>query len=216
LKTPARRSACGSRRICSSSETSIGGLRFEVPGRVLPYVFGAAGFARPMPTAQFTLSSGTLPDGTSPVLGTDVTNQLETSGEFTTPAASTAFMYSLGGGLEVPVARESGTGSRSGTGLRLARSHVRAQPEPPRTKTLGTLGNFRNPEGRSLFLVSPRRGLRARHNPGDVRIVAARAGVRFGSAPLLRFQPARGLLLLFFLFCALARPFILRGSRLLH
>jgi opacity protein-like surface antigen len=86
---------------------SIGGLRFEVPvqGRVLPYVFGGAGFARLMPTAQFTLSSGALPDGTSPALGTDVTNQLETSGEFTTPAASTAFMYSLGGGVEVPVAR---------------------------------------------------------------------------------------------------------------
>jgi hypothetical protein len=131
------------------------------------------------------------------VLGTDVTNQLETSGE-------------------VPVARESSTGSRSGTGLRLARSHVRAQPEPPRTQDSWNPWNFRNHEGRSLFLVSPRRGLRARHNPGDVRIVAARAGVRFGSAPLLRFQPARGLLLLFFLFCALARPFVLRGSRLLH
>jgi opacity protein-like surface antigen len=85
---------------------SIGGLRFEVPvqGRVLPYVFGGAGFARLMPTAQFTLSSGSLPDGSSP-LGTDVTSQLETSGEFTAPAASTAFMYSVGGGVEVPVAR---------------------------------------------------------------------------------------------------------------
>lgn len=85
---------------------SIGGLRFEVPvGRVQPYVFGGAGFARLMPTAQFTLSSGTLPDGTAPALGTDVTDQLETSGAFTAPAASTAFMYSLGGGIEVPVAR---------------------------------------------------------------------------------------------------------------
>ena len=47
---------------------SVGGLRFEVPlqGRVQPYVFGGAGFARLMPTAQFTLSSGTLPDGTPP------------------------------------------------------------------------------------------------------------------------------------------------------
>jgi opacity protein-like surface antigen len=86
---------------------SIGGLRFEVPlrGRVQPYVFGGAGFARLMPTAQFTLSSGTLPDGTSPAFGTDVTNQLETAGDFTTPVATTAFMYSLGGGIEVPVAR---------------------------------------------------------------------------------------------------------------
>jgi opacity protein-like surface antigen len=86
---------------------SIGGLRYEVPlqGRVQPYVFGGAGFAHLMPTAQFTFSSGALPDGSAPVLGADVTNQLETAGEFSTPAATTAFMYSLGGGVEVPVAR---------------------------------------------------------------------------------------------------------------
>jgi opacity protein-like surface antigen len=86
---------------------SVGGLRFEIPtpGRVLPYVFGGAGFARLMPTAQFIMSSGTLPDGSSPAIGTDVTNQIETSGAFTVPAATTAFMYSLGGGIEVPVAR---------------------------------------------------------------------------------------------------------------
>ena len=41
----------------------------------------------------------------SPALGTDVTNQLETAGDFTTPVATTAFKYSLGGGIEVPVAR---------------------------------------------------------------------------------------------------------------
>ena len=86
---------------------SVGGLRFEVPlqGRVQPYVFGGAGFARLMPTAQFTLSSGTLPDGTFPAAGSDVTDQLETAGDFATPVAQTAFMYSLGGGIEVPVAR---------------------------------------------------------------------------------------------------------------
>ena len=57
-----------------------------------------------MPTAQFTLSSGTLPDGTSPATGSNVTDQLETAGDFSTPVAQTAFMYSLGGGIEVPVA----------------------------------------------------------------------------------------------------------------
>jgi len=88
---------------------SVGGLRFEVPlqGRVQPYVFGGAGFARLMPTAQFTLSSGTLPDGTSPAAGSNVTDQLETAGDFATPVAQTAFMYSLGGGIEV---RSRGTG----------------------------------------------------------------------------------------------------------
>ena len=86
---------------------SVGGLRFEVPlqGRVQPYVLAGAGFARLMPTAQFTLSSGTLPDGTSPAAGSNVTDQLETAGDFATPVAQTAFMYSLGGGIEVPVAR---------------------------------------------------------------------------------------------------------------
>jgi hypothetical protein len=58
--------------------------------------------------------------------------------------------------------------------------------------------------------------LRARHDPGNVWIVSAGAGGRFGSAPLFRFQPSRGLLLLLFLFRALARSFVLRGSRLLH
>jgi len=72
---------------------------------VQPYVFGGAGFARLMPTAQFTLSSGTLPDGPSPAAGSNVTDQLETAGDFPTPVAQTAFMYSMGGGIEVPLAR---------------------------------------------------------------------------------------------------------------
>jgi opacity protein-like surface antigen len=86
---------------------SMGGVRWTMPvnARVSPYVFGGAGFARLMPTAQFMMSSGTLPDGSSPAIGTDVTNQIETSGAFTVPAATTAFMYALGGGIEVPVAR---------------------------------------------------------------------------------------------------------------
>jgi hypothetical protein len=58
--------------------------------------------------------------------------------------------------------------------------------------------------------------LRTRHDPGDVGIISAGSGGRFGSAPLFRFQPARRLLLLLFLFRALARSFVLCGSRLLH
>ena len=85
---------------------SVGGVRYEVPtrGRVLPYVLGGIGVARLTPTAQFTFASGTLPDGSTPAVGADVTSQLVTAGYFTTPAATNAFMYSLGTGVEVPVA----------------------------------------------------------------------------------------------------------------
>ena len=86
---------------------SVGGLRYEVPTqhRVLPYVIGGIGFTRLNPTAQFTYSSGTLPDGSTPSVGSDVTSQLVSAGDFTAPPASTAFMFTLGGGVEVPVTR---------------------------------------------------------------------------------------------------------------
>jgi opacity protein-like surface antigen len=82
-----------------------GGLRVEVPTntRVLPYVLGGVGVAHLSPTAQFTFSSGTMPDGSTPAVGTDVTGALTTSGSFTAPPASTAFMFTLGGGIQVPV-----------------------------------------------------------------------------------------------------------------
>jgi opacity protein-like surface antigen len=86
---------------------SAGGLRYDIPTghRILPYVSGELGFARLMPTATFTFTSGTLPDGSTPPAGFDITSQLVTAGEFTTPAASTAAMFTLGGGVEIPVAR---------------------------------------------------------------------------------------------------------------
>jgi opacity protein-like surface antigen len=86
---------------------SVGGVRYEAPvvGRVMPYVLGGIGFARLTPTAQFTYSSGTLPDGTTPSIGDDVTSQLTSMGVFTTPAATTSFMFTLGGGIAVPVAQ---------------------------------------------------------------------------------------------------------------
>jgi len=86
---------------------SIGGLRYEVAknSRVLPYVLGGVGVAHLKPTAQFTYSSGTLPDGTTPTAGQDVTTQVESAFDFTVPAASTSFMFTLGGGVQVPVAR---------------------------------------------------------------------------------------------------------------
>ena len=85
----------------------LGGLRYQVPmqGRVSPYVLGGLGAARLTPTGSFTYTSGTLPDGTTANAGDDVTDQLVTAGDFIAPPASTAFMFTLGGGVEVPVAR---------------------------------------------------------------------------------------------------------------
>jgi opacity protein-like surface antigen len=85
---------------------SVGGVRYEAShGRVAPYVLGGIGFARLMPTAHFTYSSGTLPDGSTPTVGDDVTSQVISAGAFTAPAASTAAMFTLGGGVEIPLAR---------------------------------------------------------------------------------------------------------------
>jgi len=83
-----------------------GGLRVEVPtnSRVMPYVLGGFGVARLNPTAQFTFSSGTLPDGSTPAVGTDVTSAITSSGSFTDPPASSAFMFTFGGGAQVLVA----------------------------------------------------------------------------------------------------------------
>ena len=82
-----------------------GGLRVEVPthSRALPYVLGGVGVARLNPSAQFTFSSGTLPDGSTPAVGDDVTAILTTSGAFTEPASSSALMLTFGGGLQVSV-----------------------------------------------------------------------------------------------------------------
>jgi opacity protein-like surface antigen len=82
-----------------------GGLRVEVPTgtRVMPYILGGVGVARLSPTPRFTFSSGTLPDGTTPDVGTDVTSALTQAGTLTVPPASSAFMITLGGGVQVPV-----------------------------------------------------------------------------------------------------------------
>lgn len=84
---------------------SLGGVRYELPlvRGVMPYALGGVGFARLSPTATFTYSSGTLFDGASGTVGQDITSQVETSGSFAVPAASTAFMYALGGGVQIPV-----------------------------------------------------------------------------------------------------------------
>ncbi len=85
---------------------SIGGVRLEIPvsNMFLPYVLGGAGAARLSPAQTFTFVSGTLPDGTSPALGADVTSTLTSAGALTMPGPSTAFMYTLGAGVQVPIA----------------------------------------------------------------------------------------------------------------
>jgi opacity protein-like surface antigen len=84
-----------------------GGLRVEVPthSRAMPYVLGGVGVARLNPSAQFTFSSGALPDGSIPAVGDDVTTQLTSAGIFTAPATSSALMLTVGGGVQVSVAR---------------------------------------------------------------------------------------------------------------
>jgi opacity protein-like surface antigen len=83
-----------------------GGLRVDIPiaSRVWPYVLGSMGVARINPEPSFTFSSGTLPDGTTPDVGTDVTAAIVSAGDFTTPPASNAFMFTFGAGGELRVA----------------------------------------------------------------------------------------------------------------
>jgi opacity protein-like surface antigen len=83
----------------------IGGLRAEIPANahLFPYFLGGVGAARLNPTAQFMYSSGTMPDGSTPAVGTDVTSTLVSAGSYTAPPASTAFMLMLGGGVQVPL-----------------------------------------------------------------------------------------------------------------
>jgi len=83
----------------------IGGVRAEIPTnlRVTPYVLGGFGMARLNPQPQFTFASGTLPDGTTPTVGLNVTSNLLATGTITTPPPSNALMAVFGGGIEVPL-----------------------------------------------------------------------------------------------------------------
>ena len=85
----------------------LGGLRVEVPtrSRVLPYALGGIGVARLNPSPQFIFSSGTLPDGSTPDVGVDVTSAIVSAGVITEPPASNAFMFTAGGGVQIPVTR---------------------------------------------------------------------------------------------------------------
>ena len=69
----------------------------------MPYVLGGVGVAHLNPSTQFIFSSGTMPDGSTPDVGVDVTTAIVSAGVFTAPAASNAFMFTAGGGVQVPV-----------------------------------------------------------------------------------------------------------------
>ena len=85
---------------------TLGGVRYLFPMRtgLTPYVVGGAGVAHLSPTAQFTYTSGALPDGATPTPGDDVTSEIMLLGDYTQPAPTNAFMFTLGGGVQVPVA----------------------------------------------------------------------------------------------------------------
>ena len=80
-----------------------GGVRVEIPTstRVMPYVLGGMSVAHLSPVAQFTFSSGVLPDGSTPATGTDVTSTIAASGAYVAPPSSNAGMFTLGGGVQV-------------------------------------------------------------------------------------------------------------------
>jgi hypothetical protein len=89
----------------------IGGVRVGIPthSRVLPYVLSGMGGAQLSPSARFTYADGLLPtvDPTiaMPALGQDVTSDIVSAGDFAQPASSSAFMFSVGAGAQVAIAR---------------------------------------------------------------------------------------------------------------
>ena len=82
-----------------------GGVRYLIATHAgaAPYVLGGVGLARLAPTAQFLYNSGTIA-GVTPAPGDDVTSQLVAQGDFTAPPATNAFMFTVGGGVQVPIA----------------------------------------------------------------------------------------------------------------
>jgi len=85
---------------------TLGGVRYLFPMRtgLTPYVVGGAGVAHISPPAKFTYTSGALPDGSTASHGEDVTSEIMLLGAYAQQAATNAFMFTLGGGVQVPVA----------------------------------------------------------------------------------------------------------------
>jgi hypothetical protein len=86
---------------------SLGGARIEFAKNspVVPYVFGALGFARVSPSAKFVYVSGTSLSGADTTAGADVTSDVISNGWLTQPAQSTGLMLRMGGGVQIPLGR---------------------------------------------------------------------------------------------------------------
>jgi opacity protein-like surface antigen len=66
-----------------------------------PYIVGAIGVARLIPSLQFTYNSGTIPGKTTaPATGSDVTAALGTAGFFKAPPSSNSRMATLSAGVQ--------------------------------------------------------------------------------------------------------------------
>lgn len=89
----------------------LGGVRIQgsLRSRVTPYALAGFGAARLTPSARFAYTDGTLPSADpslpGPAVGSNVTPQLIAAGSFVQPAPSSAFMFALGGGAQINVAR---------------------------------------------------------------------------------------------------------------
>jgi len=86
---------------------SLGGARINLANRsaIMPYVFGAVGFAHLAPSVRFLYDGGTTLTGDTATLGDDITGQVETNGFFTAPATTTGLMLRTGGGVQVPLGK---------------------------------------------------------------------------------------------------------------
>jgi opacity protein-like surface antigen len=82
-----------------------GGVRAEIPvgSHVLPYILASVGIARLNPSPSYIYSSGIIPGATNFSAGDDVTPSLIASGSVATLTPSTAPMFTVGGGVQIPV-----------------------------------------------------------------------------------------------------------------
>ena len=82
-----------------------GGVRAEIPAgsRVLPYVLAGVGIARLNPSPSYIYTSGPIPGRGTFIAGDDVSLTLAAEGRIPTLTPSTAPMFTLGGGVQVPV-----------------------------------------------------------------------------------------------------------------
>jgi opacity protein-like surface antigen len=89
----------------------LGGARWDAlsASRISPFVLGGIGVAHLTPKAIFNYTEGIVPNAdpnaSTPAMGDDVTTPIVSAGLFAQPVASTSFMMSFGGGLDVSLAR---------------------------------------------------------------------------------------------------------------